>query len=67
MPSTDSRKAAKARALASLALISDAEEAAINRGIDGDPEAMEMTIDVLKQANPEPTAASHDAFALPLL
>lgn len=67
MPGADRRKAAKARAPASLALISDAEEAAINRGIEGDPEAMEMTIDVLKQANPELRAPSHDAFALPLL
>ncbi len=59
MPSTDSRKAAKARALASLALISDAEEAAINRGIVGDPDTMEMTNEVLKRVKPEPTAPVH--------
>ncbi len=56
MPSMDSRKAAKARALASLALISDAEEAAINRGIADDQETLEMTSEVFGRAKPEPDA-----------
>jgi hypothetical protein len=57
MPSTGSRKAAKARALASLASISDREEAAINRGISEDPKTMEMTADVFKRVKPGPAAA----------
>lgn len=56
MPSTDSRKAAKARALAALDLISDREEAAINRGISEDSETMEMTADVFKRVKPGPVA-----------
>jgi hypothetical protein len=58
MPSMDSRKAAKARALASLALISDAEESAINRGIADDSETLEMTSEVFRRARPEPAAPS---------
>lgn len=56
MPNTDNRKDAKARAFASLALISDAEEAAINRGIAEDPDTLEMTSEVFKRAKPEPAA-----------
>jgi len=56
MPSTDSRKAAKARALASLALISDAEEAAINRGITDDPDTLELTSEFFSRVDPEPVA-----------
>jgi len=56
MPSMDSRKAAKARARASLALISDAEEAATNRGIAADPETMEMTSKLLRRLRPVPAA-----------
>jgi hypothetical protein len=52
----DSRKAAKARALASLALISDAEEAAINRGIAADPDTLEMTGEVIERLRREPAA-----------
>ena len=52
MPSMDSRKAAKARALASLALISDAEEAAINLGIENDPETLEITSNLIRRMKP---------------
>jgi hypothetical protein len=52
MPIMDSRKAAKARAIALLALISDVEEAASNRGIADDPETLEMTSEVFRQVMP---------------
>lgn len=53
MPSTGSRRAAKSRALASLALISDVEEAAINRGIANDPDMMEITSERFKRVKRE--------------
>lgn len=56
MPRTDSRKAPKARALASLALISDAEEAAINRGIADDPDTVEITSELFRRVKREPAA-----------
>lgn len=47
MPDTDSSIAAKACALASLALNSDFEDDAINRGISADSETLEMTAEDL--------------------